>query len=422
MSGILLTQSTTPVIGQIAWVLGQIMNVIFNFLERVGLPNIGLCIILFTIVVYMFLLPLTIKQQKFMKLSAVMNPDLQKIQKKYKGKKDQASMQKQQEEMQLVYEKYGTSQMAGCSQMLIQMPILFGFFAVVRNIPAYVNSIQEHYMELIRAISAAPDSQKIMEEIGEASPILIDPEKFDYSKVETLVDVFYKFQNSSWSTLIEKFPNMEELIIKTQESMIGFNNFLGINIAETPSTMFMASIASRSFISILLAVSIPILAGLSQYVSIRLTTTKQQTPMGDSDNPVMNSMGSMNKIMPLFSVFIGFTMPAGLGLYWIVSAVVRSIQQVLINKHLDKIPVEDLIAKNQAKAAKKREKKGTTAQKINEMAQKNVRNIKETTNSTLSDEEKENKLKEATEKNKNAKAGSLAERASLAKKYNENEK
>jgi len=421
MSGILLTQSTTPVIGQIAWILGQIMNVIFEFLERVGLPNIGLCIILFTIVVYMFLLPLTIKQQKFMKLSAVMNPDIQKIQKKYKGKKDQASMQKQQEEMQMVYEKYGTSQMAGCSQMFIQMPILFGFFAVVRNIPAYVSSVQNHYAKLIDAITATPGSQKIMEGIGEASPILINPEKFDYAKTETLVDVFYKFQDSSWSTLIEKFPDIEELIIATKDSIASINVFLGINIAETPSTMVMTSFANRDFLSILLAISIPVLAGVSQYASIKLTTSKQ-TPVGDSDNPVMNSMGSMNKIMPLFSVVIGFTMPAGLGLYWIVSAVVRSIQQVLINKHLDKVPIEELIAKNQAKAAKKREKKGTTAKKINEMAQKNARNIKETTSSTISDEEKEKKVKEVAENNKSAKEGSLASRASLVKKYNENEK
>jgi membrane protein insertase, YidC/Oxa1 family, C-terminal domain len=420
MSGILLTQSTTPIIGQVAWLLGQIMNVTFNFLERVGIPNIGLCIILFTIIVYMFILPLTIKQQKFMKLSAVMNPEIQKIQKKYKGKKDQVSMQKQQEEMQMVYEKYGTSQMAGCSQMFIQMPILFGFFAVVRNIPAYVSSVQNHYIDLIDAVKGISGSQEILEEIGKASPILIDPEKFDYSKTETLIDVFYKFQNSSWETLVEKFPSIEELIVSTQQTMAGFNSFLGINIAETPSTMFTASLATRNFLSILLAVSIPILAGVSQYVSIKMTAPKK-SPMEDSDNPMMNSMGSMNKIMPLFSVVMGFTMPAGLGLYWIISAVVRSVQQILINKYLDRIPVEEMIAKNQEKAAKKREKSGATAKKINEMAQKNVRNIKEPTDNVISDEEKEKKIKEVAENNKNAKAGSLAARASLVKKYNENE-
>ena len=100
MTGILLTQSTTPIIGQVAWLLGKLMDGIFNVLSSAfGIENIGLCIILFTIIIYTFMIPLTIKQQKFSKLSAVMNPELQAIQKKYKNKRDQESMLKMQEEM-----------------------------------------------------------------------------------------------------------------------------------------------------------------------------------------------------------------------------------------------------------------------------------------------------------------------------------
>ena len=421
MSGILLTQSTTPIIGQIAWLLGKIMNVIYNFLESMGSTNIGLCIIIFTVVVYTFMLPITIKQQKFMKLSSVMNPELQKVQKKYKGKKDQVSLQKQQEEMQAVYEKYGTSQMGGCSQMLVQMPIFIGLFTVIRNIPAYVDSIKNAYMPLADKILATPESQKVMEAIGEAKPVLVDPEKFDYSNANTLVDVFYKFQSSTWNTLVEKFPSFADLIETTEKAIVHMNSFVGINIAETPMTSFMNAWSEKNFPTLILAVLIPILSGVSQYISIKLSTARQSSPM-DADNPVMNSMSSMNKIMPVFSVFIGFTMPAGLGLYWIISAVVRTIQQLIINKYLDKIPVEEMIAKNQEKAAKKREKRGTSAQKINEMAQRNARGIKDSTKTVLSSEEKEAKIKEVAEKNKNAKAGSLASRASLVKKYNENEK
>ena len=81
-----------PIIKQIAWLLGQIMNLIFNFLDKVfGIQNIGLCIIIFTVIVYTLMIPLTIKQQKFSKMSAVMNPEIQKLQKKYAGKRDQAS-------------------------------------------------------------------------------------------------------------------------------------------------------------------------------------------------------------------------------------------------------------------------------------------------------------------------------------------
>ena len=107
-----------PIIKQIAWLLGQVMNGIYNVLSAIGIENIGICIIIFTVIVYTFMIPLTIKQQKFSKMSAVMQPELQKIQKKYEGKKDQASMLKQQEEMQIVYDKYGTSMSSGCVERM----------------------------------------------------------------------------------------------------------------------------------------------------------------------------------------------------------------------------------------------------------------------------------------------------------------
>ena len=104
-SMILATKSGTPIIGQIAVVMGWIMNAIYKVLDAVGIQNIGLCIIIFSILIYLCMTPLQIKQQKFSKLSAIMQPEIQKIQKKYQGKKDQDSMMKMQEETQAVYRK-----------------------------------------------------------------------------------------------------------------------------------------------------------------------------------------------------------------------------------------------------------------------------------------------------------------------------
>ena len=131
-------------------------------------------------------------------------------------------------------------------------------------------------------------------------------------------------------------------------------------------------------------------------------------------------MRTMNIMMPLLSVFMCFTFQAGLGIYWIASAVVRCIQQVVINKHLSKIPVNELIEKNVEKAKKKRDKRGVSAQNINQMAQRNVRNIDETKKKAVSNAEKEEQLRKAAEANKNAKAGSLAAKANMVKKFNEN--
>ena len=84
-----------PIIHQIAWLLGKLMNGIYNIMDGVfGVQNIGVCIIIFTIIIYTLMIPLTVKQQKWSKMSAVMNPEIQKIQKKYANKKDQASMMK----------------------------------------------------------------------------------------------------------------------------------------------------------------------------------------------------------------------------------------------------------------------------------------------------------------------------------------
>ena len=413
--GIVLTQSNTFIIGSIAKLLGFIMNGIFNALSYIGIENIGLSIIIFTVIVYTLMIPMTIKQQKFSRMSAVMNPEIQKIQKKYKNKKDQASMMKMQEETKLVYEKYGTSPTGGCLGSLIQFPILFALWPVIQNIPAYVTSIKDAYMPLVNQIMATDGYQKIMEGIGKASPIMINPETYDYSKANTLVDVLYKFRPGTWDTLADKFPDLTNLIDSTKNSLTHLNTFLGINIAETPGSMFMTATKNFSIGLIIVALAIPVLSGLSQWISAKLM--QQATSTGnDDDNPMAAQMKTMMNVMPLISVFMCFSMPAGLGIYCIASAVVRTIQQLVINKFLSKKSMDELIEENIKKAAKKREKKDAVSGKeINAMAHKNVKNIDEpkrkTTSSNNIDSYKQN-----------AKPGSLASKANMVSDFNKNKK
>lgn len=413
--GIVLTQSNTFIIGSIAKLLGFIMNGIFNALSYIGIENIGLSIIIFTVIVYTLMIPMTIKQQKFSRMSAVMNPEIQKIQKKYKNKKDQASMMKMQEETKLVYEKYGTSPTGGCLGSLIQFPILFALWPVIQNIPAYVTSIKDAYMPLVNQIMATDGYQKIMEGIGKASPIMINPETYDYSKANTLVDVLYKFRPGTWDTLADKFPDLTNLIDSTKNSLTHLNTFLGINIAETPGSMFMTATKNFSISLIIVALAIPVLSGLSQWISAKLM--QQATSTGnDDDNPMAAQMKTMMNVMPVFSVIMCFSMPAGLGIYWIASAVVRTIQQLIINKFLSKKSMDELIEENVKKAAKKREKKdAVSGREINAMAHKNVKNIEEpkrkTTSSNNIDSYKQN-----------AKPGSLASKANMVSDFNKNKK
>lgn len=406
-----------PIIHQIAWLLGKLMNGIYNIMDSVfGVQNIGVCIIIFTIIIYTLMIPLTVKQQKWSKMSAVMNPEIQKIQKKYANKKDQASMLKQQEELQIVYEKYGVSPTGGCLPMLIQMPILFALYPVIQNIPKYVDGVKAAYMPVVDQIMQVDGFQKIMETIGSAKPVLMSATAYDYSKADTLVQVLYKFQDSTWNTLVDKMPSIETVVDATTKTMGHLNNFLGINIGETPMTMLTNSLHPFSIVGIILAVIIPIMAGLAQFISVKL----QPQPSMDENNQMAASMKTMTYTMPLFSVFLGFTLPAGLGLYWAVSAVVRCVQQVAINKYLQTKSLDDMIKENQEKAAKKREKKGTSAKELNKMATISTKNVENKKTSTMSEKERQEKLEKAASYNKNAKAGSLASKANMVSRFNGN--
>lgn len=353
MTGTLLTAANWPIVGQIAWLLGKVMNFIYTMLDAV-LPTdnglVGLSIILYTIVVYTIMMPLTIKQQRTTKMSSVMNPEIQAVQKKYKNKKDQASMMKQQEEMQQIYDKYGTSMASGCLPVLIQMPLLFALYPVIYDMERYVPAIK----------NATSD--------------------------------------------VQKFLTIPDLSLSPMAMFNGRNDF-GISPA----------------IVVITAIAIPVLSGLTQYLSIKLSQSISGQQL-DKDNPMAGTMKTMNMTMPIFSVFMVFSFPAGIGLYWIFSAVVRCVQQLMINKHLQKMSVDDLIEKNREKAAKKRQKRGEKAEKINAMAQTNTRSIKNSASkSTMTEAEKEEKIKKAAQNSKNAKEGSLAAKANMVKKFNKND-
>lgn len=298
--------------------------------------------------------------------------------------------------------------------MLIQMPVLFALYPVIQNIPNYVQGVKNVYMPVVNQIMAADGFQKIMEKIGEAKPVLMSAKSYDYSQADTLVNVLYKFQDSTWNTLVDKIPSLKDIVETTTQTMGHLNSFLGINIGEAPFTMLMAAIHDFSIIGIIMAAIIPVMAGLTQFISVKL----QPQPEVDPNNQMANSMKTMTYTMPLFSVFMGFTLPAGLGLYWAISAVVRCVQQLGINKYLSKKSTEELIAENQKKAAKKREKKGTSAQAINKMATTNTRNVEDKRKSKISDKEREERLEKAAQQTKNAKPGSLSSKANLVSRFN----
>ena len=402
------------ILGPIATVLGYVMDILFRFTSSFGVFNVGLCIILFTIVMKTLMIPLTIKQQKTTKLMSVMNPEIQAIQKKYKGKSYQESMQRQNVEIQAVYEKYGTSMTGGCLPLLIQMPILLALYRVIYNIPAYVPSVRVYFDNVVNPLMGQADyAQKLQEITNIATACGGKLDKFDFTNANRLVDMLYKFSTSQWGELQALFPAISDVIGQNAAVVERMNTFLGLNMAEAPGWV-------PSFAWI-----IPILAAVSQWFSTKLMSGNQPSTSADAENPMAQSMKTMTTTMPLFSAFICITMPAGLGIYWIATSVVTIIQQLIVNAYMDKVNIDDMIAKNLEKVNKKRAKQGLPPAKVTQNATASLKAIKaEEEKEKAAEEVKKEKIAKQIEEsskyyNTNAKPGSLASKAAMVQKYNE---
>lgn len=417
MTQIILTQYSGKIIGPIAKLIGYIMNYLYMFLDKVfGIQNIGICIILFTFIIYMCMIPLTYKQQKFSKLSQKMQPEIKEIQKKYQGKKDQSSMMKMNEETQAVYEKYGVSPTGSCVQMLIQMPILLAMYRVVYNVPAYVSSVKEVYTPLVDKITSVSGFQDIITKF--VSDVGVRPMyglNFDTatSTSNSIIDVLYALPSHGWDVLKESFSGLSDVISSTASQVSHLNNFLGINIANTPFSMLKNGWSEKDFILIIAALAVPLISYLTQVINIKLMPTAANAN-GDND-AMARQMKTMNMMMPLFSLFMCFSVPVGLGIYWIAGSVIRCIQQLIINKRMENLDLDDIIEKNKEKARKKKEKRGVYQNQIANAAKMNTRNIKE----PMSEREKDEKIRQTEEYAKKAKTGSLLEKANMVKEFNE---
>ncbi|MCQ2969703.1 MAG: YidC/Oxa1 family membrane protein insertase [Clostridium sp.] len=421
MSGILLTQYDGAILGPIAKILGYIMDGIFRFLNLIGIPNIGLAIILFTIVIYILLLPLTIKQQKFSKLSAKMNPELQAIRKKYEGKKDNVSMNAMNLETQEVYAKYGVSPSGSCVQLLIQMPILFALYRVIYAIPAYVPMVKDVFTDLVDKLILQKDlATNFLSGLttSQMYSSQFTAEKFVNGDVEyiknTFIDCLNRANTADWANLKNTFGNLSGVIDSTLNQFESFNNFLGLNIGNSPSDTIRYALSDKNWALLIGAIMVPVLAALSQWINAKLMPSAASS--GNSENDTMaQSMKVMNTIMPLMSAWFCYTLPVGMGIYWIAGAVVRSVQQVIINKKLDTLDFDAIIEQNKEKAKAKMQKQKEYVANLNNKANVSTRNINSVASKSSSDE-----AIRKSENNANVnKSGSLASKANMVKRYNE---
>lgn len=379
-----LTQYNGAILGPIAKILGFILQGIYSFFDNFGIHNAGLCIILFTFIVNGLMIPITIKQQKSSRMNIVVTPEIQAIQAKYKDKKDQESVRMMQAEQQAVYEKYGYSPTAGCLPMLITFPILLALYRVIYNIPAYVPQIKEIYENIINtAVASGLDmgdfahnlaafvNKSNITDITVNSPlitvqsnikdIVAEFDNISGSKELTtaasnyIVDILSQFRIANWEELksldiLKSHPEVVESINSSYSELKGIYSFLGMNIMEGPKWNN-------------LTLTIPVLAVITQFINTKVVTSTgkkddDNKKKNDNQDATMQTMNTMNNIMPFMSGAFCFMFPIGVGLYWVAGNIFRTIQGWFINMYLDKLGLDALIEKNIEKRNKKLAKRG----------------------------------------------------------------
>ncbi len=423
MTELYLTAYDGAFLGPIAKALGWIMDKIYVFLSTVcHIDSIALTIIVFTVFIYLCLFPLTYKQQKFSVLTKKMQPELNAIQKKYKNKKDTVSMQAQQEETQMVYDKYGVSPMGSCLQMLVQMPILFALYRVFWNVPAYISSVKDIFTDVVNGIMATDGYAGTMEALYKSAGlknVAFHADATGTTMSNSIIDVLYKLSESGWDALADSFPNLSDSIATTAANLKDINYMFILNISDTPWNLIKTAWADKYWILLIAALLVPIVSYLGQVINMKLMPTAQDTGSGNAQADQMaQQMKTMNTMMPLMTLFIAFTCPVGLVLYWTMGSVVRIVQQYFLNKHFEKINLDDIIEKNKEKAEKKKEKRGIRQAQIYEAAKMNTKSNSMASKANISSDKVE-ALNKAEEARAHAASGSMASKANLVKDFNE---
>ena len=475
MSGIFLTSCTNFfLIRWIANILGFIMNLFYIVIDKFGIGKISICIIVFTIIVKLVMLPINIKQQKTMKLNSVIMPEIQAIQKKYANKKDNDSMMKQQAELNAVYQKYGTSPTGGCLPMLIQFPILLALYAVMACLPNYINEIQDMYNNgVVSYVIGTDESGKLdyhtiheLKDLAGLNDVLLDEsgdenldklvtayfgQKGNYED-EEIKDAVYNSFTSAYSNVFGKQDawaiveaSFDEAIENAQDlkaiSEADWKKVEDKDLAEYADytdedwdalissyetildklddnhkdiqvsySFFTIDLSKSPANGVKIAIIIPILSALAQLLNMKISMSSQQNTGNGTADSMMSSMKVMSYSMCVVSAIFCYTFPACLGLYWVISSAVQVVIQLILNKKFANMDTDQIIKQSIEKANRKRAKKGLPPNTISTAAATNTRNYKPQTTETSQNTT-------GTGSAGGAKKGSISEKANLNKKY-----
>ena len=280
--------------------------------------NYLFAILIFAVFVELVLLPFGISQQKKSIKQARLRPKELAIRKKYSGRDDKPTQMKMNEEIQELYQKEGYNPLGGCLPLLIQFPLLIALYNVVINPLKYICGLSDDAISQVKLIVGSTSNQS-----------------------ETM-GLLSKMRDAGY----DAFKNIEGFMTAEQfETMPDLNVFGQFDLSVNPQ-QFMNLEALQS-IGAWLVLLIPVLTFLAYFFSMKLTRKLMYQPMNDASQAQMGcSNNVMDIIMPLFSVFLAFTYPAALGLYWIFKCLLGILKQLILSKAmpLPKFTEEDYAA------------------------------------------------------------------------------
>lgn len=426
----ILTQNTGIIMGPVTRLLGFLFNAIYNLFYGMGVESIALSIVIFTIVIRLLLFPFNLQTTRSSKIQQFLKPEFNKINKKYKGKKDQDSMLKQQQETRELQEKYGIKMTQGCVTSLIQFPVFIGLYNVIQNIPAYVPKVKALYQPIAEVVLNTNNGYKLLsgfvsdntiprfnaKQLVEFATSTDAASTEGLKSLNSVIDVLYRCSDSLLDKFVDAFssnPDVGSLVAQNHDQIARVNQFIfGINLSEAPG------------LKLTPAILIPIASFVCQLLSMIVV------PMNETGDPQqdaqMKSMRRSMYFMPIMSFIVTVNAPAGLGIYWAVSAFVGFLITVCTNFYYNHIDMEKLVEKRRVKAEKsiaKRQASGkkTFMQRFTEAAtgETTEESTSKSSNSSLNKYGNMNLRNYEAAEQVEPKKGSLADKANAVKRFND---
>jgi YidC/Oxa1 family membrane protein insertase len=418
-----LTKSGGIIVKPLSILLGKIISWIYDLLCMMGVEGIGVTIIVCTALIRLVMIPMMVSQNKSSKIMAYIQPEINKITKKYKGKKDQESMLAQQREVREVQNKYGASMSTGCLMSLIQLPIFMAFYRVIYNIPAYVDKVKDVYKPIVNAITGTDGAFDILQTYQQANSTL-KAVTLSADNTNTIIDVLAKIPSGQWSELAAQYS------AAGMDSIANSINDGGSQIAHIYNFLGAIDLTTAPGFKLTIALIIPILSLVFQFLSMH--ATPQQPATDPAQEQQMKSMKTMMNVMPIMSFFITVTVPAGVGLYWATGSLLSFLTTVGINLYFKKCDMEKVVEKSKVKAAKKQAKKDAKGKqsfwdKMQEAAygtgaessQSNPKVNSDMATKSLKSYTSASSNKDTSNGNVQYRKGSLASKANIMQRYND---